>query len=174
MLNYITVKEGLQIAEKTGQQVTIILKSGKKFECVIVELLCPTFFRIWIEPNKCRKPKPGQESCQCPEAGHYIEKAIVSICAVEYIDFNPEASCSCIPMVNNTECCHEAMRDTLNDALITRQIVKVGLDKEGCSIIIKGCIKNLTCNIFTIKSDKCCSTQPIPIRDVEFVIFSSF
>ncbi|SHE71349.1 hypothetical protein SAMN02746089_00693 [Caldanaerobius fijiensis DSM 17918] len=71
------VKQALEVAYKTGQQVTIELYSGKILEGVIVEALWDTSFRVWLEPAE--PVEPGED----------IDKAIVAIHAVKSVEFGP-------------------------------------------------------------------------------------
>jgi hypothetical protein len=73
------VYEALEVAYKTGQQVTIGLRSGATLEGVIVEELWDTSFRVWLEPAE--PVKPGKD----------IDKAIVAIYAVKSVEFGAEA-----------------------------------------------------------------------------------
>ncbi len=75
MVKELTVREALEIAYKTGQQVTISLNSGINLEGVIVEKLWETSFRVWLEPAE--PVKPGKD----------IDKAIVAIYAVKSVEF---------------------------------------------------------------------------------------
>lgn len=72
----LSVKEALQCADTTGQQVTITLKSCKTFEGCIVERLWPTSCRVWLNPTDRDD----------------IDKAIVAIHAVDSVDFD---TCEC-------------------------------------------------------------------------------
>lgn len=69
------IEEALEVAYKTGQQVTITLKSGKVLEGAIVEELWDTSFRVWLEPAE--PVEPGED----------IDKAIVAIHAVKSVEF---------------------------------------------------------------------------------------
>ncbi|MCR4435873.1 MAG: hypothetical protein QHH06_09175 [Clostridiales bacterium] len=71
------VEEALEVAYKTGQQVTIGLYSGKILEGVIVDALWDTSFRVWLEPAE--PVEPGED----------IDKAIVAIHAVKSVEFGP-------------------------------------------------------------------------------------
>ncbi|MGE5629750.1 MAG: hypothetical protein ACM3TR_01490 [Caulobacteraceae bacterium] len=75
MCEELSIYKALRIAYKTGQQVTIGLKSGATLERVIVEKLWETSFRVWLEPAE--RVKQGED----------IDKAIVAIHAVKSVEF---------------------------------------------------------------------------------------
>jgi len=71
----LTVREALEVAYETGQQVTIGLYSGASFEGAIVDALWETSFRLWLEP------------VESLDEGEDIDKAIVAEYAVKSVDF---------------------------------------------------------------------------------------
>jgi hypothetical protein len=75
MAQELSVREALEIAYLTGQQVTIGLESGASLEGVIVERLWSTSFRVWLEPD------------DPVEQGEDIDKAIVGYYAVNSVSF---------------------------------------------------------------------------------------
>lgn len=159
MTNCLSIREALNIAEFTGQVVKITLCSGKQL-LGIVEKVCPTAFRIWIEP---------EELC-CPK--HEIKKAWVAIHAVESVAFDCESE--------THNCCNkcirpgelQGIRKALCVAKLTEQSVKVGLNCNNTPIKVKGEIIKVSSFTFCIELEECHEVKEEKIENVEYVKFS--
>ena len=161
MCNCPSVCEALRIANATGQQVNIGLKSGKVLEGVIIERLWPTSFRVWLEP------------AEPVEQGEDIDKAIVAIHAVDSVNFNLQEDLSIRGYFEDPDkCCLEGIREALEFALLTNQSVNVAINKEEESTKVEGFIKKVCCETFSILSEETEMRETIKIDRVEYVEYS--
>lgn len=172
MTRELSVKETLFIANKTGQQVTIGLNSGKNLEGVIVEELWPTSFRVWLEPAE--PVEPGQD----------IDKAIVGTYAVKSVEFGIAADEDNHQEnnENNTMAVNEKSKmcigkfigilEALEYALLTEQTVNVGLNRNGKAVTVEGKIVNVDMNSFRISLEKTGKVETIAVSEVEYVEYS--
>ncbi len=155
--------ENLRIAHATGQQVSIVLKSGSVLEGCIVEKLFPTSFRVWLEPAE--PVEPGED----------IDKAIVAIHAVDFILFSPEGpEQDFTPFFDEpNDRCLEGIREALGFALETNQSVNVNLNIETEEPTRdEGIIKRVGCETFTILSEETNTRVTYDIERLEYVEYS--
>jgi uncharacterized protein Veg len=159
MTNCLSIKDALDIAEFTGQVVKITLCSGRQLRGV-VEKVCPTAFRIWIDPEELCSPEDE------------IKKAWVAIHAVESVAFDCDSKVegSCCKCLRQGDL--QGIRKALIAAELTKQVVKVGLNCNGESVKVKGKIIKVSCSTFCIKLEECNDVKEEKIANVEFVKFS--
>jgi len=161
MSNCLSIREALNIAEFTGQEVKITLCSGTELKGV-VEKVCPTAFRIWIDPEALGSPQGD------------IIKAWVAIHAVEKVAFDceNEVEGSCCKCIKQSEL--QGIRKALIAAELTRQTVKVGINCNGNPVKVEGRILNVSCSTFCIKIEGCYEKEikEEKIANVEYVKFS--
>lgn len=159
MTNCLTIRDALKIAEFTGQVVMITLCSGKQLKGV-VEKVCPTAFRIWINPEELCSPEND------------IKKAWVAIHAVKTVAFDCESEVhdSCNKCIKQGDL--QGIRKALIAAELTNQTVKVGINCNGESVRVRGKIINVSCLTFCIELEECHEVKEEEIANVEFVKFS--
>lgn len=172
MKNNLTIKEALNFAETTGQLVTITLRSGYKFHDCIVEELWPTSFRIWVNPTETRSIKTLTELSTKPKPERRIEKAIVSINAVEAIAFDDEIQTGCESRSESSSESNKGIREALCIALLTRQAVEVALFCKEKHKVILGRIINVQTDTFCIRSVLDDKMKIEKIANCEYVLFS--
>lgn len=167
MTQCLSVREALEIANTTGQQVNITLKSGTELEGVIVERLWRSSFRVWLEP------------AERVEKGQDVDKAIVATHAVASVNFNLDDSENenTGSETNVDKCRLEGIREALEIAMLTRQSVNVNLNREDESVRLEGFIENVTKKTFCILLDedtlkKSEKRQTVKIAEVEYVEYS--
>lgn len=77
MTQCLSVREALEFANITGQQVNITLKSGTELEGVIVERLWRSSFRVWLEPAE--RVEKGQDVDKAIVATHAVASPLILI-----------------------------------------------------------------------------------------------
>ena len=159
MTDCLTVIGALNIAEFTGQIVKITFCSGQELKG-IVEDLCPTAFRLWVNPG---------ELCR---SNNEIRKAWIAIHAIESVTFDceNEIRSHCRNGTNQEEL--QGIIKALDAAELTRQIVKVGLNCNGMPIKVRGQILETSSHTFCIRLEECGEVKEEKIEKVEYVIFS--
>lgn len=159
MTNCLSIRDALNIAEFTGQVVKITLCSGKQLKG-IVEKVCPTAFRIWIDPEELCSPEEE------------IKKAWVAIHAVKSIAFDCESEVHdcCSKCIKQGDL--QGIRKALRAAELTKQTVKVGINCDGTPVKVKGKIIKVSCFTFCIKLEECYEVKEEKIANVEYVKFS--
>lgn len=158
MINCLSIREALGIAEITGQVVKITLCSGKQL-IGIVEKVRRTAFRIWLDPKELCRPEED------------IRKVWVAIHAVKAVAFDCESE--------THECCSRSIRQedirdirkVLRAAELTRQVVKVGLNCNGRPIKVRGRIISVSSFTFCIELSECNEVKEDSIENIEFVEF---
>lgn len=216
MRNTLTVREALEIALFTGEEVTITLRSGTELEGV-VERISGNAFRLWVNPEDIG----GMNGS--------ITKAWIPICAVKSVTFDEESivfecdhdecnennhnhdmcdhnkhnhnNCN----NNNHNCDHncdhncnhncnhnnhnhdncnngrhdnencnriaQGIREALDAALRTGQIVTVGLICDCEPVTLTGRIINVSNNTFCIRIDDTNMVREERIENIEFIEF---
>jgi hypothetical protein len=158
MTNCLNVRGALNIAEFTGQVVKITLCSGQELKGV-VEKVCPTAIRLWVNP--------GELCCSNNE----IRKAWIAIHAIESIAFDCENEIRgcCRNCTNQGDL--QGIIKALNAAELSRQIVKVGLNCNGKPVKVRGQIIKISCNTFCIRLEGCGEIKEEKLENVEYVEF---
>ncbi len=159
MTNCLTVIGALNIAEFTGQVVKITLCSGQELEG-IVEELCPTACRLWVNPK---------ELCR---SNNEIRKAWIAIHAIQSVTFDCEDEIrgSCSDYTNQEEL--QGIIKALDAAEVTRQIVKVGLNCNEMPVKVRGQILKVSGDTFCISLVGCGEVKEEKIEKIEYVMFS--
>ncbi|MDF2472310.1 MAG: hypothetical protein K0R92_854 [Lachnospiraceae bacterium] len=157
MKQCLSVCEAIKIAEFTGQVVRITLRSGTEFTG-IVEKVCPTAFRLWIRPEE--------------ETNGDVVKAWIATHAVESVAFDEEnifhdRFCR----LNNCGSI-QGIREALNAALLTEQVVMVGLFCHKEPVVLVGTIIKVCPCTFCIDLIGCPDKREERIENVEYVKFS--
>lgn len=158
MSDCLTVKGALNIAEFTGQVVKITLCSGQELKG-IVEKVCPTACRLWVNP--------GELCCSNNE----VCKAWIAIHAIESVAFdcqNKIHGC-CRNCINQGDL--QDITKALNAAELTRQTVTIGLNCNGRPVCVRGQILKISCQTFCIILEGCCEVKEEKLENVEYVKF---
>lgn len=223
MRTCLTIREALEIAEFTGEEVTITLRSGTELEGV-VEKIQGNAFRLWVDPEDL-----------CGMNGS-ITKAWIPISAVRSVEFDEESivfDCNhddCNDNHNNHDMCDhdrhnhnnwnnnnhncnhnnhncnhndhncnhndhdhdncnddrhnhnncnrhnneriaQGIREALNAALLTGQIVTVGLICHCDPVTLTGRIINVNNNTFCIRLEDSNIVREEKIENIEFIEF---